>query len=134
MFVFLIQGSLTLLLLGGGKIENPFQNAKKMTIEYAVQKKKATLEVDDPKQIKEIVSTVHIGETVEGTQVGLKPTCTVEFTMADKTRIKIMFVKAGQLDRFSWGQIYLKDAEFYDKINEILSKKEGRKIDLLTEN
>jgi len=134
MFLFVVQGSLTLLMFGNAELKNPFEGAKKIRIEYTVQKKKATVDAEDPKQLKEIVSTIHIGETEEGPQVGLKPNCTVEFTMADKTTIKIMFVKAAHLDRYAWGQIYLLDNEFYDKINDILSKKEGRKIDLLTQN
>src|SRR5438445_1956386 len=103
---------LALLLPGAKEVKNPFEKAKNMAIEYTVQGKKKPLFVEDAKEIKEIVSTIHIEKTEEGPQVGLKPNCTVEFTMADKTTIRIMFVKPGQLDRSFWGQIYLKDAGF----------------------
>jgi hypothetical protein len=125
---------LALLLLGAKEVKNPFAKTKKISIEYTVQGQKNTVVIEDAKEIKEILSTIHVEETKEGPQVGLKPKCRVEFTTADKTTIKTMFVKAAHLDRSFWGQIYLKDADFYDKINEIASKKEGRKIDVLKDN
>jgi hypothetical protein len=125
---------LALSLPGGKEVKNPFEKAKTISIEYTVQGKKSNVIIEDGKEIKEIVSTIHVEQMEEGPQVGLKPKCTVEFMMADKTTIKIMFVKAGQLDRSFWGQIYLKDAEFYNKINEVVSKKEGKKIDVLKDN
>lgn len=115
-------------------LQNPFEGAKKISIEYTVQGEKNTLSLEDAKQVKEIVSAMHIQQTEEGPQVGLKPKCRVEFTMMDKTIIRIMFVKPSQLDRSFSGQVYLKDTDFYDKINEIASKKEGKKIDVLKDN
>jgi hypothetical protein len=115
-------------------IQNPFEGAKNISIEYTLQGKKNTLTVEDAKQVKEIVSAMHIQQMEEGPQVGLKPKCTVGFTMTDKTTIRIMFVKASQLERSFWGPIYLNDTDFYDKINEVVSKKEGKKIDVLKDN
>ena len=115
-------------------IQNPFEGAKAISIEYTVQGKKNTLTVDDARQVKEIVSAMHIHQTEEGPQVGLKPKCTVGFTMTDNTTIRIMFVKPSQLDRSFWGQIYLNDMDFYDKINEVVSKQEDKKIDVLKDN
>jgi len=129
-----LQLCLTLFLAPGAEIKNPFENAKKIKIEYTVQGKKVPLDIEDDKQVKEIVSSIHIEETEEGPQVGLKPKCTVEFTMPDKTVIKTMFVKAGHIDRSLWGQIRLKDTKYYEKINEMVSKKEGRTIDVLKDN
>ena len=58
----------------------------------------------------------------------------VEITLSDDKTEKLYFDRPAQIERAEFGQLYLKDDKFYKMINEILSKKEGREIDVLKDN
>ncbi len=48
--------------------------------------------------------------------------------------VETKFIKRDQLEKLKWGQLYLKDKKFYDKISELISKEEGKKIELLQDS
>lgn len=112
---------------------NDMLKAKSLKIGYFVNGEKKYLTVSENEKVKEILSTISIDDT-DDASVGLKPKGTVDFIMADDSVIKVFFVRSGQLDRANRGPIYLKDTKFYEKINEVVSAKEGRKIDMLVNN
>jgi len=116
----------------GGKMNDIFK-AKSLKIGYMVNGQRKYLTISDPVKIKGILATISISET-DDSSLGHRPKGTVDFILSDDKVINTSFVRSGQLDRADTGQIYLKDTKFYEKLNEILSEKEGRKIDVLENN
>ncbi|MEJ7636946.1 MAG: hypothetical protein WKF75_02885 [Singulisphaera sp.] len=89
------------------------------------------LTVSDQPKVKDILSTLTVEGSKKGTQAALEPAGTVDFIFADGHVIKTIFVRSAQLDRAHWGQIYLGDTKFYDRINTIISEEEGKNINIL---
>src|SRR5882724_2191459 len=124
---------LVALVLGcGGKVKDLY-TAKSLKIGYTMSGKWKYLTVSEPKKVKEILDTISVEDTDNGAP-GLIARDVVYFILPNDAEIKTSFVHAERLDRPQFGQIYLKDSKFYDKINEVLSKKEGSKIDVLEDN
>jgi hypothetical protein len=91
------------------------------------------IEVSDPTQVKELLDALQIVRTEVGMYMGLSPTGSVEFRMPDGSVILVNIAGPTHLDRVNWGQVYV-EPEFYHKVNEVASKAEGRKIDVMRQD
>ena len=116
----------------GGKM-NDILKAKSVKIGYMINGQRKHLTISDAAKVKDILATISIDET-DDSSAGHKPKGTVDFILGDDRVINTSFVRSARLDRTDAGQIYLKDTKFYEKINQILSEKEGRMIDVLQDN
>jgi len=61
------------------------------------------------------------------------PLGSVDFLIPPQKEINAKFVSPTQIELENWGQIYIRD-EFYEKICAIVSKAEGKPIDILKNN
>jgi hypothetical protein len=128
-FAFLV----TVLAVGCGPKAEGMQTAKSLKIEYRVKGQNRSLTVSDAKEVKEILDTISVQDT-DDRAPGWIVFNTVTFNLPEDKEIRVFLAKPQILDRPDTGLIYLKDTNFYEKINEILSKKEGKKIDVLKNN
>ena len=118
---------------GCGSKTTEFKNVKSIKIGYVVKGNWKYVTVSDAEEIKEILGTISINYT-EDSAPGWIVKNKVSFQLPDGKEINLFIARKGVLDRAQYGLIILKDTRFYDKINEILTKKEGRKIDVLVDN
>ncbi len=108
--------------------------ARSLKISYSVAGETRVLNLTDAKEVQSTLSTLEIERTEKGAQVGLRPRGRVDFVLADGTILRTAFVNQTQLDISRWGQVYLKNSKFYERACAVLSKKEGKSIDILGEN
>jgi hypothetical protein len=92
-----------------------------------------SVEVKDPAELKSLLDALEIDHADTGMQVGLANQGSVDFTLPDGTNARVMFVKPTQLNRANWGQVYVTPA-FYQKVNDIATRAEGRPIDIMKTN
>ena len=119
--------------LGCGQKMTGFENAKSIKIAYTVKGQWKYVTVSDAKEVKEILGTISVDHT-DNRAPGWVCRNNVFFQLPEDKEIKIYIARKAILDRPDQGLIYLKDTKFYDKVNEILTKREGRKIDVLVDN
>jgi hypothetical protein len=117
-----------------GDIKNDLSKAKTLKIIYTLKRERKSLTIDDEKQIRQIISTIDVESTDKGIFLFSQRFGIVEITVSDDKTEKLYFDRPAQIERAEFGQLYLKDDKFYKKINEILSKKEGREMDVLKDN
>jgi len=109
------------------------ETTKSIKIEYRVKGQWKELTVKDANQVKEILASMsvhHTDETGRGWVLWNK----VIFQLPNNEEKKVSIGKKQILDGPHSGLTYLNDTKFYDKINEILTKHEGKKIDVLEDN
>src|SRR5262249_36837450 len=109
------------------------EKATGLRINYSVQNKTKSLMVDDPGQVRTALASLVI--TGEDKKIGTQyfPLGTIDFLIPDKEEIKTKFISATHLEKDNWGQLYVTE-EFYLKVCELLSKAEGRPMDILANN
>jgi len=113
--------------------ENEFDKTESLKITYTINREHKVLTVSDEKKVKEITRSLAIKSTEKGVHFGIDPFGTVEFTLKGGAVIEVFFVRPKTLEG-DQGRIDLKNADFYDKINKVLSEKEGKRIDVLIDN
>jgi hypothetical protein len=109
------------------------RRATSVTIGYSVQQQKKSLTVSNPEELQEILTNLHVTNARKGAHLTWKAASTVDFAMGDGTVIKTAFVRKNQLDRSDWGQLFV-DPRFHEKLCEVVSKTEGKPVDVLKEN
>jgi len=119
--------------IGCGQKMTGFENAKSIKIAYTVKKEWKYVTVNEAKEVKEILGTISVDHT-DDRAPGWIVRNNVLFQLPEDKEIKVFIARKAILDRPDQGLIYLKDTKFYDKVNEILTKREGRKIDVLVDN
>src|SRR5262249_16736486 len=115
------------------KRTDELHKTESIKITYTVTDHQNVLTVSDAKKVKEIVEFLQIKGGEKGLHFGIEAFGTVTFTLKGGAESKLFFVDEKTLEGED-GRIDLKDKRFYDKINKILSDKEGRKIDILKDN
>jgi hypothetical protein len=126
-------GCLMASILGCGSRGTEFQNTKSIKITYTVNGQHKDVTISDAKEVKGIVDTISI-DYKEDSAPGWIVYNAVSFKLPNDKEINVFIARMGVLDRPQKGLIILKDTRFYDKINEVASKKEGREIDVLIDN
>jgi hypothetical protein len=125
---------LTAFVSGCDKDMSEFDKTESLKITYTVSADHKKLTVRDSKKVKELVQALDIQSTEKGVHFGLDPCGFVDFSLAGGKVIKVFFVRPKVLEQGDFGRIDLKNTDFYDKINKIVSEKEGKKIDVLIDN
>jgi hypothetical protein len=120
-------------IVGCGQKEEGIQNAKSIKIKYRAKLEWKDLTISDGAQVKGILDTISIDHT-DDRGPGWIVWNRVIFNLPDDKEIKVSIARKQILDGPHSGLTYLKDTKFYEKINEILSKEEGRKVDVLKDN
>jgi hypothetical protein len=114
------------------KVEK-FDKTESIKITYTVSEKQKLLTLSDANTVKKMVELFQIKSTEKGVHFAIEPFDVVTFALKGGNAIELFFVDEKTLEGEE-GRIDLKDKRFYDKINKILSEKEGRKIDVLLDN
>jgi hypothetical protein len=132
---------------------DPPRGARSITIRYSLGFDRPAalnhkLDVSDPKDVQAIVDAFHVKQSHFGA-VGMLPAGMLDFHLADGSSVTYGFVRADQLARgkIPAGRVadfvfdgarpahfFLRDTSLYDLVNKLLSKKEGRPIDVLKNN
>jgi hypothetical protein len=122
---------------------DPPGNIRSVTVGYSVGSGPADgpnrrLEVSDPKDVQAMVDAFRVKEGWY-VAVGLAPTGVIRFHLADGSTVEYAFMRADQLTRGQVPEsrpahIVLRDNALYDLVNKLVSKKEGRPIDVLKNN
>ena len=116
------------------RLESPqdeFRNAEALRIGYAVGPDVKSIRVDNPAELKDIVSTMAVQGMDVNLSVAAPANATVNFLMPNGASIRTTFVTPTTLDRAHWGQIHLASSAFHDKIAAIISKAEGKEVRLI---
>ena len=89
-----------------------------------------SVDVNDPAEVKKLLDALEIGETQMGSQFTQTNGASVDFTLPGGKSASVKFMNQSQLERVDWGWLYVSPA-FYQKVNEVISRAEGRKIDIM---
>ncbi len=92
-----------------------------------------TVVVNDPAAVKRLIDALDIISTQPGAQVKMVNQPELIFHLPDGKQARVIFVNQQQLDRSNWGLLYVAPA-FYHKVNEELTRAEGKPIDILKPN
>jgi hypothetical protein len=125
---------------GDHNVETELNAAAALAIGYSFRDeiKPRQLEVTDARQVADILASIKVKEVKRNAASKKSDFAYVELTMPDKSTVKMVFIEPDWVDvrvwgsTRNWGLIKLSDRGFYDKLNEVVSKAEGRKIDILT--
>ncbi|TSC73164.1 MAG: hypothetical protein G01um101438_187 [Parcubacteria group bacterium Gr01-1014_38] len=131
-------GSLFALFLVPGCLKKPelpdLRQANKLKIDYHINQQPKSLVISDPKQVKDIISTVKVRETWKDVHPAFPDVAVVWFFFpAEEKRFKAKFSPEPTNLATEWGMLYLESDAFYQKINEVVSKHEGRPVEILKE-
>jgi hypothetical protein len=111
------------------KFESRLRQATSATI---ISGSHPPLVVNDPAELQKLQLALRIKSTSSGVE-GADDAPTVRFHLANGTLFECDFYTPTTLGS-SDGQAILEDTAFLDLVNELVSKKEGRKIDVLKRN
>jgi len=109
------------------------EKAQSIVIEYRLNGEYKKVAVSDGEKVKEILETISIHHT-EDRAPGWICFNHFVFRLGNEKEVGIFLAQKQILDRPKGGLVYLNDTKFHDKINEILTKHEGKKIDVLEDN
>ena len=111
------------------------QQANKLQIDYHVNNQQPkSLVISDPKQVKDIIATVQVRQTWKDVHPAFPDVAVVWFFFpAEEKPFKTKFFPEPTELATEWGMLYLESDAFYRKINEVVSKHEGRPVEILKE-
>jgi hypothetical protein len=130
---------ISLLQIGCGcmernKLTKQLDATTAITIGYYVDGNRKKIRIEDKDKISEILSTVRIKSVNTDEFLKYGDINFVKVEMTDRTDVAFIFYEPKYLVRQGWGQIMLEDTSFYDLICDIVTKHEGRKIDINSKN
>jgi hypothetical protein len=111
------------------------QKVRSVTIKYSLRTEAGFVDrqlMVEAKEARALVDALHIQVVWRLPAVGAIPAATVDFHVADGASELLKFSYRDP-QRLQWdphGRVDLKDRAFYDLVNKLLSKKEGRPIDI----
>lgn len=110
------------------------KKARSITISYSVKNKMQTKvhTVTDPQEVQAILATLDILDTHGGYYFGLSGP-SVTFTLPNGTVTRCVLFSQNQMSRDDHGMIQI-SGRFHQKLSQVLSEVEGRKIDVLGNN
>jgi hypothetical protein len=83
--------------------------------------------VDNTGEVKDLVSAFSVQGTLR-CNVGIGCGTTIQFLLPSGEAMEVAFRTPTQLTLDGWGHITLRSRDFYDKIRELLSKREGKPV------
>jgi hypothetical protein len=129
-----VRGLLLLWATVPASQEAALRQATMVRIGYTVHKQRKYHTVSNPDELRDLLDGISVVNSSKGSTFSwLSPNGTVEFTFRDGAVLQAVFVYNNQLQRPQWGHLYLK-TDFYDKVCVLLSRVEGRPIDVLQNN
>jgi hypothetical protein len=108
-------------------------SAQALRISYTIDNKTKALTLNEPSEVQPILRAFAITGEERKIDVRFFPLGSVDFLIPPQKEINAKFVSPTQIELENWGQIYIRD-EFYEKICAIVSKAEGKPIDILKNN
>jgi len=112
--------------------QTEYKKAVQLTITYQVGSKKKQIVISNPTEVKFILDGIRPYRRDESTSSGVPPnSCTVDFHFANGEVIQTI-VNNGSLERPNWERMYT--PEFYNRLQNTVSRLEGRAIDLSKNN
>ena len=129
---------LLFLLLGCNPGVPRLHNVRSVTIKYGSRDginlgfadNYRQIEVSNAEDVQRLVDAFQVQRTGRGLLAAAFPGM-VEFHLADGSKVRCWFVKPDWVEWDSQGELYLRDRTFYDRVNALLSRKEGHPIDIL---
>jgi hypothetical protein len=111
-------------------------NVRSVTIKYTAAEFRPSgqqITISDPKEVRALIEALRV-KSVWRVFVLLAFQGRVEFHLADGSTATFCFIGPQQVEWGGHGRVDLSDRAFYDLVNKLLSKKEGRPIDVLKNN
>jgi hypothetical protein len=136
LFCLLMFGAaLALFLWSREKFDSKdLKKATSIEIAYMVKSPQTkTVTINDPATVKRLLDALDIINTQPGAQVALTNQPYLIFHLAGGKQARLVFVNQQQIDRANWGLLYVTPT-FYQKVNEELSRAEGKPIDIMRPN
>lgn len=111
------------------------KKAHKIKISYIASIDKKEILVEDGEEVKKMLAALQVESTESHGRNFFKPNCTIQFIRNDGSYTEVFFEKPKHLhDQDEPREYFLKNTKFFDLVNELASKKERRKINVLTRN
>jgi len=123
---------LLFLLLGCESGIPRLHNVRSVTIEYARNwppEQYRHLKVSDAKEVRALVDAFRVRSTKAGARAAFPPGM-VEFHLGDGSSVQCWF-EAADVVTYNGHEVYLADRAFCDRVNDLLSRKEGQAVDIL---
>jgi hypothetical protein len=109
--------------------------ARTIGINYTYEGRTKFLSIDNPAEVKAIVSTLKFESNRYGRYrrwgMASNSANRVYFNLPDGSSVETHFITTTQLKRKDGYDIPLSNSRFYEKINAILSSAEAKKVDIL---
>jgi hypothetical protein len=129
---------LLLLILGCESAVPQLKHVRSITVNYGSRDGQRPgyadnyrqVEIADAQDVRSLVEAFQVRRT-EHNWLKLAFPAMIEFHLADDSSVQCWFVDAARVE-CKEHQLYLRDRAFYDLVNKLVSKKEGRPIDVLT--
>lgn len=135
--LLVLAGGLRFLLVRATGIppthEALYRNATAVTLRYTVKYQAKTITITDPDEVQTLVSAFHVTRTLKGHSWPTPTNGGADFVLADGSVIQTRFHQPMLLERTQWGGLSL-TSEFYERVCAVLSRAEGRPIDVLKNN
>jgi len=109
------------------------RQTNKIKIDYHINQQPKSLLVSDPKQVRDIISTVTVGKTWKDAHPAFPDAVVIWFFFPAEKPFKTKFSGEPTHLATEWGMLYLESDAFYRKVNEAVSKREGRPVEVLKE-
>src|SRR5262249_26394503 len=102
------------------------KKTKKIVIDYRIDSVEKHLVVEDPKEVESIIETISIKKVDQNHILKYHAFLRVQCLGTSDDALTLGFFQPTILHRSGWGQTYLENSEFYDRISTIVSQAEGR--------
>ena len=107
------------------------KRATALTLHYTAKNlAMKSVRVDDPAQVRALLDALEITGTNYGYPWNNKGAARVDFDLPGGTTARCNFMTATHLERDGWGWVHT-TPRFHQKLCEIVSQAEGRRIDVL---
>jgi len=104
------------------------EKAKYLIVKYRVKDEDKRMEIRDPQTVSELLSLIKVERIETDRYYTWSPFGKVAFMKDDDAEIMTLgFYRPTILHRYLWGQIYLKDDSFHERLSSIVSNRDGRK-------
>lgn len=113
--------------------EDKIKQAKAIRISYLVEGKRKTLTIIESKLLRDVLATFAV-EKIQPVKVGSPKGWEVVFVLPNGTLIETRFLRRKKLDSTSNGLIHLKSSRFYEKIQEVLTRVEGKSLETVPDD
>jgi hypothetical protein len=112
--------------------EADLRSAELVRISYSAGGEVKMLRITDRQQITALISSLDVARTSDLPGGWARETDTIEFINPHASLIRLAFTSPSELTRDHWGSIALRSTAFYDRICDLVSRAEGKSVQLET--